>query len=159
MVSCATLLAAHPLVTVNAALNATATILLVAGYLLIKRRREIAHRNVMLAAFGVSVAFLACYLYYHIVVMQGRSTPFTETGPVRYAYYAILISHIILAATVPFLAAANIYLGLIDARLRHRRLARWTFPIWLYVSITGVVIYLMLYHLYPPPAPNPIISS
>jgi uncharacterized membrane protein YozB (DUF420 family) len=91
--------------------------------------------------------------------MHGRSTPFAETGPVRYAYYSILISHIILAATVPFLAAANIYLGLIDSRQRHRRLARWTFPIWLYVSITGVVIYLMLYHLYPPLAPNPIISS
>jgi uncharacterized membrane protein YozB (DUF420 family) len=151
--------AAHPLVTVNAALNATATVLLVAGYILIKRRREIAHRNVMLAAFGVSVAFLACYLVYHVGVMRGKSTPFSETGPVRYAYYAILISHIILAATVPFLAAANIYLGLIDSRQRHRRLARWTFPIWLYVSITGVVIYVMLYHLYPPLAPNPIIST
>jgi putative membrane protein len=150
--------AAHPLVTVNAALNATATVLLVAGYLLIKRKHEIAHRNVMLAAFGVSVAFLTCYLIYHVGVMQGKSTPFAETGPVRYAYYAILISHIILAATVPFLAAANIYLGLIDSRQRHRRLARWTFPIWLYVSITGVVIYVMLYHLYPPTVPNPIIS-
>jgi uncharacterized membrane protein YozB (DUF420 family) len=152
------IVATHPLVTVNAALNATATVLLVAGYILIKRKRETSHRNVMLAAFGVSVAFLACYLVYHIGVMEGKSTPFTETGPVRYAYYSILISHIILAATVPFLAAANIYLGLIDSRQRHRRLARWTFPIWLYVSITGVVIYVMLYHLYPPQAPNPIMS-
>ena len=101
------LLAAHALVTVNAALNATATVLLIAGYLLIKRRREVAHRNVMLAAFGVSVAFLGCYLYYHIVELQGRSTPFTATGPIRRVYFAILISHIILAATVPFLAAAN----------------------------------------------------
>ena len=159
MVSSASLIAAHPLVTVNAALNATATVLLVVGYLLIKRKREMAHRNVMLAAFAVSVAFLTCYLVYHVGVMQGKSTPFTQTGPVRYAYYTILISHIILAVTVPFLAAANIYLGLIDSRQRHRRLARWTFPIWLYVSITGVIIYLMLYHLYPTPADIPIIRA
>ncbi|MEX2140728.1 MAG: DUF420 domain-containing protein [Pirellulales bacterium] len=151
------LLAAHPLATVNAALNAAATVLLIVGYVLIKQKREIAHRNVMLAAFGVSVAFLACYLYYHIVEMQGRSTPFTGAGPVRYAYYTILISHVILAAAVPFLAAANIYLGLANLRYRHRRLARWTFPIWLYVSITGVVIYWMLYHLYPPSSPTSTI--
>jgi putative membrane protein len=154
MVYSLTLFAAHPLVTVNAALNATATVLLIAGYVLIKQKREIAHRNVMLVAFGVSVAFLTCYLVYHIGVMQGKSTVFTGTGPVRYAYYTILISHVILAAAVPFLAAANIYLGLADRRERHRRLARWTFPIWLYVSITGVVIYWMLYHLYPPPSPT-----
>ena len=146
------LFAAHPLVTVNAALNGLATVLLVAGYVLIKRKRETAHRNVMLAAFGVSVAFLACYLVYHIVIMGGKSTPFTATGPVRLVYFTILVSHVILAAAVPFLAAANIYLGLADRRYRHRRLARWTYPIWLYVSITGVVIYLMLYHLYPPPS-------
>jgi uncharacterized membrane protein YozB (DUF420 family) len=153
------LFAAHPLVTVNAALNATATVLLVAGYLLIKRRREIAHRNAMLAAFAVSMAFLACYLVYHIGVMQGKSTPFTGTGPVRSVYFVILISHIILAAAVPFLAAANIYLGLADKRRAHRRLARWTFPIWLYVSITGVVIYWMLYHLYAPPADTLIMRT
>ena len=148
------LFAAHPLVTVNAVLNATATVLLVAGFVLIKRKREVAHRNVMLAAFGVSVAFLTCYLVYHIVIMGGKSTPFTGAGAVRYFYFTILISHIILAATVPFLAAANIYLGLADRRDRHRRLARWTFPIWLYVSVTGVLIYWMLYHLYPPSAPT-----
>jgi putative membrane protein len=142
--------AAHPLATLNALLNAAATILLVAGYVLIKREREIAHRNVMLAAFGVSVAFLGSYLWYHTVVMAGKSMPFLGTGAVRPAYYTILITHVILAATVPFLAAWNIWLGLTDQRLRHRRLARWTFPIWLYVSITGVVIYWMLYHLYPP---------
>jgi uncharacterized membrane protein YozB (DUF420 family) len=89
--------------------------------------------------------------------MQGKSTPFTGAGPVRYLYFTILISHIVLAAAVPFLAAANIYLGLADLRYRHRRLARWTFPIWLYVSITGVLIYWMLYHLYPPLSPTPIM--
>jgi uncharacterized membrane protein YozB (DUF420 family) len=151
------LFAAHPLVTVNAALNGLATLLLLAGYVLIKQKREIAHRNVMLAAFGVSVAFLVCYLVYHVGVMQGKSTPFTGAGPVRYLYFTILISHIVLAAAVPFLAAANIYLGLADLRYRHRRLARWTFPIWLYVSITGVLIYWMLYHLYPPLSPTPIM--
>lgn len=153
------LLGAHPLVSVNAALNGLATVLLVAGYVLIKRHREIAHRNVMLLAFAVSVGFLACYLYYHLVVMQGQSTPFTQTGPVRYLYFVILISHIVLAATVPFLAAANIYLGLTDRRYRHRRLARWTFPIWLYVSVTGVLIYWMLYHLYPPATDSLIMTT
>jgi putative membrane protein len=157
MVILSPLFAAHPLVTVNAALNGLATLLLLVGYVLIKQKREIAHRNVMLAAFCVSVVFLTCYLVYHIGVMQGKSTPFTAAGPVRYLYYTILISHIILAAAVPFLAAANIYLGLADLRYRHRRLARWTFPIWLYVSITGVVIYWMLYHLYPPLLPTPIM--
>jgi len=144
------LLAVHPLASVNAALNATAAVLLLAGYVLIKRKREKAHRNVMLAAFGVSVAFLACYLVYHVGVMKGKSTPFNGAGPIRLAYFGMLISHIVLAAAVPFLAASNIYLGFADRRYRHRRLARWTFPIWLYVSITGVMIYWMLYHLYPP---------
>ena len=154
-----TLFAAHPLVTVNAALNATATVLLLAGYVLIKRKREIAHRNTMLAAFGVSVAFLTCYLVYHIFIMKGASTPITGAGPVRQVYFAILISHIVLAAAVPFLAATTIYLGLANRRERHRRLARWTFPIWLYVSITGVLIYWMLYHLYPPPLADLIMTA
>jgi putative membrane protein len=143
------LLAVHPLPMVNAILNALATVLLIAGYILIRRKRETAHRNTMLAAFAVSVGFLACYLYYHVVVMQGRSTPFQGTGPIRYAYYAILLTHILLAALVPFLAAVTIYFGLADRRYGHRRLARWTYPIWLYVSVTGVAIYWMLYHLYP----------
>jgi putative membrane protein len=144
------LFAAHPLATANASLNAVAALLLVAGYVLIKRKQEIAHRNVMLAAFAVSIAFLVCYLVYHIGVMRGRSMPFGGEGIVKYAYYTMLISHIVLAATVPFLAAGNIYLGLADRRYRHRRLARWTFPIWLYVSVTGVLIYWLLYHLYSP---------
>jgi len=131
----------------NATLNATATVLLIAGYVLIRRRRELAHKRVMLTAFGVSVAFLASYLTYHIG--HGAATRFTGQGLIRPVYFAILISHIILAATVPVLAIVTIILGLRDRRLAHRRWARWTFPIWLYVSITGVVIYVMLYHLYP----------
>jgi len=132
---------------VNAALNATATVLLVAGYMLIRRRRELAHKRVMLMAFSVSVLFLASYLTYHIG--HGAATPFTGQGLIRPVYFTILISHIILAAAVPVLAMVTIVLGLRDRRLAHLRWARWTFPIWLYVSVTGVVIYMLLYHLYP----------
>ncbi len=137
---------AHPLVHVNALLNATATVLLVAGYVMIRQRRETAHKRLMLTAFGVSVAFLVCYLVYH---WQVGSVRFTGTGAIRVVYLAILVSHIVLAAVVPFLAGATIYLGLRDRRQKHRKVARWTFPIWLYVSVTGVIVYLMLYHLYP----------
>ncbi|MGI9458104.1 MAG: DUF420 domain-containing protein [Aeoliella sp.] len=159
--------AAHPLVHVNASLNCLATLLLIIGFVLIRRRNEAAHKCVMLAAFGVSIAFLACYLTYHSIELH---TPFTHEGPVRYVYFAILISHILLAITVPFLAIPTIVLGMRThgnwlptrirqlsetdqheyrhrSRLRHRWLAKITFPIWLYVSITGVVVYVMLYHL------------
>jgi uncharacterized membrane protein YozB (DUF420 family) len=106
----------------------------------------------MLAAFAVSTVFLVCYLTYHVGGrLAGRSEIcFTEPSPIRYIYFSILISHVLLAFTVPVLAIATIWLGLKDRRAAHRRLAWWTFPIWLYVSVTGVVIYLMLYHLYPP---------
>jgi uncharacterized membrane protein YozB (DUF420 family) len=132
--------------TINASLNATATILLVVGYWLIKRRQETAHRWVMLVAFGVSMLFLTCYLIYHAHVGHVR---FEGPESIRSAYYAMLLSHVVLAACVPVLAGRTIYLGLYDRREAHRRWANWTFPIWLYVSITGVVIYFMLYHLYP----------
>jgi len=141
---------------INASLNAIATVLLVSGYVLIKRRREVAHKWTMLSCFGVSVAFLCCYLFYHIVVKKGESTKFPDYPPVaiRVTYLAILLSHIVLAAAVPFLAGVTIYFGFREERqkqrLKHRQLARWTFPIWLYVSVTGVLVYLMLYHLFPP---------
>ena len=137
---------------VNASLNALAMVLLLVGYGLIKRGHEGAHRRTMVACFGVSVLFLACYLYYHIVVKAGASTKFPDYPPtlVRYSYYLMLLSHILLAALVPFLALWTIYLGYRDQRTRHRRLARWTFPIWLYVSVTGVLVYLLLYQVYPP---------
>jgi uncharacterized membrane protein YozB (DUF420 family) len=144
----------HPLATTNAALNFTAMVLLLVGYALIKARKEAAHKWTMLSAFGVSVAFLASYLTYHFApppVGIGGSVPFTGTGPVRIVYFTILATHILLAAIVPVLALMTIYRGLKDQREKHRRLARWTFPIWLYVSVTGVVIYVMLYHLYPAP--------
>ena len=155
--------AGHVLVHVNAALNSLATVLLITGLMLIKRGRQRAHGRVMLSAFGVSCAFLACYLVYHY---QVGSVKFTHPGVVRYVYLTILATHVVLAATVPFLALLTIAFGLVGtgwggaARLpvetqqrllaRHRKLARWTFPIWLYVSITGVVVYVMLYHLWPP---------
>ena len=140
---------------VSASLNALATVLLLVGYVLIKQRREEAHKRTMFAAFAVSIVFLVCYLIYHRYAGHVR---FSGPSPVREFYWGLLLTHVVLAATVPFLAVATIYLGLKDQRLAHRRLARWTFPIWLYVSITGVVIYVMLYHLYPPAVEQPTIS-
>jgi putative membrane protein len=135
---------------VNAALNALATVLLITGYVLIKRQNEQAHKWAMLACFGVSVAFLACYVTYHLNIVGG-SKRFPSYPPqfIRYSYYGLLLSHILLAASVPFLAVATIWLGLADNRRWHRRLAKWTFPIWLYVSVTGVIVYLLLYQIYP----------
>ena len=139
---------------VNASLNALATVLLLVGFVLIKRRQEAAHKWTMLTCFGVSVLFLVCYLTYHY---YAGSKPFptdTNYAPlgVRYTYYGILLTHVILAALVPFLAIATIITGLRDNRPWHLRLAKVTFPIWLYVSVTGVVVYLMLYQLYQPPS-------
>jgi uncharacterized membrane protein YozB (DUF420 family) len=140
-------LTVHELPAVNATLNALAAVILVVGWLQIKAGHERAHKISMFAAFAVSIAFLTCYLVYHF---QVGSVPFTGPAEVRPVYFAILLTHVVLAMTVPFLASITIYLGLKDRRAQHRRLARWTFPIWLYVSITGVVIYVMLYHLYAP---------
>lgn len=135
---------------IDATLNGIATVLLVTGYALIRRGKVDAHRRTMLACFGVSVLFLICYLTYHF---NEPSKPFPKTGYpswMRYGYYVLLATHVILAAIVPFLAIRTIYLGLRDRRVEHRRLARWTFPIWLYVSVTGVAVYIILYWLCPP---------
>lgn len=161
------LLAAHPLVHVNATLNATAAVLLVIGLVLIQLRRETAHKRVMLAAFAVSIVFLGCYLYYHSLEL---TTPYRGEGlDHTFYYYFLLPSHVILAMAVPVLAIFTIVHGLrahgdlVPKRLAqasdtdrqtfarhsravHRRWARITFPIWLYVSVTGVLVYLMLYH-------------
>ena len=140
------LLAIHPLATTDAALNATAAILLIVGLALIKQRRERAHKWTMLTAFAVSSVFLGCYLYYHFTTSPVH---FAGHGLIQFVYFAILYSHIALALTVPPLAIATIYFGLRDRRAKHRRLARWTYPIWLCVSVTGVIVYVMLYHLFP----------
>ncbi len=140
------LLAIHPLATTDAVLNATAAVLLVVGLVLIKQRREQAHKWTMLAAFAVSSVFLGCYLTYHLT---NKPVPFGGQGPIRAVYRVILYSHILLALTVPPLAITTIYFGLRDRRAKHLRLAHWTYPIWLYVSVTGVIVYLLLYHLFP----------
>ncbi|MEX2111659.1 MAG: DUF420 domain-containing protein [Pirellulales bacterium] len=154
--------AVQVLPTVNATLNALAAVLLVVGWVLIKQGRERAHKWTMMTAFGVSVVFLACYLTYHYALKaQYDVAGVAFQGPpnVRTAYLTMLASHVILAAAVPFLAAGTIYLGLRDRRQRHRRLARWTLPIWLYVSVTGVIVYVMLYHIYPSAPGKPIIEE
>lgn len=132
----------HTLPAVNATLNGTAAVLLTTGYILIRRRAIEAHRKVMIAAFAVSSLFLVCYLVYHA---QVGSVHYPHTGIIRTVYYTILITHTLLAATVPVLAIISLRRGLRGDFQRHRRIARWTLPIWLYVSVTGVVVYLMLY--------------
>ena len=128
----------------NAALNATAAVLLVIGYVLIRQRRLRAHRAVMLAAFGMSTLFLISYVVYHANV---GSRPFTGQGPIRAVYFTILISHIILAAAIVPMALITLTRGLRERFDRHVPIARWTLPIWLYVSVTGVIVYLMLYQM------------
>jgi putative membrane protein len=130
--------------SVNAVLNATAAVLLVWGYLLIRRKQIETHRKVMQTAFVVSCLFLACYLIYHF---QVGHVVFQKTGVIRTVYLSLLTSHTVLAATVPVLAIITLRRGLAGKFDRHRRIARWTLPVWLYVSVTGVVVYLMLYHL------------
>jgi len=128
--------------TVNAALNLAAALLLVWGYWLIRHRRIQAHRRVMKSAFAVSCVFLVCYLVYHA---QAGSKHFGHTGALRTLYLTILATHTVLAAAVPVLAILTLRRGLAQRVDAHRRIARWTLPIWLYVSVTGVVVYAMLY--------------
>lgn len=129
---------------VNAILNATCAVLLVWGYILIRGRRKQAHKRVMITAFVTSCAFLTCYLIYHWHV---GSVHFPRTGAIRTVYLSILATHTMLAATVPVLAIITLNRGLSSRFDKHRAIARWTLPIWLYVSATGVVVYLMLYKL------------
>ena len=133
---------------VNAGLNGLALTLLVTGRRLVKQGRIDAHRRVMLSAFGVSSLFLFFYVS-HKVSRGFENTTFHAEGAAKFAYLALLFSHVVLAATVPVLAILLIRLGLRDERPKHRRLARIAWPIWMYVSVTGVVIYVLLYHLNP----------
>jgi uncharacterized membrane protein YozB (DUF420 family) len=128
--------------SINALLNGTAAILLIWGYRLIRRKRIETHRRVMLSAFMVSCLFLVCYLVYHY---QAGHVVYQKTGIIRGVYLTLLASHTVLAAAVPFLAVITLRRGLAARFDRHRQIARWTLPIWLYVSVTGVVVYLMLY--------------
>lgn len=129
---------------VNATLNSLATVLLIAAWVLVKRRRLTAHRNFMIAALACSVLFLTSYLIYHA---QVGSVRFQGTGPVRTVYFTILLTHTVLAALVPFLVAVTVWRAYRKRWDRHVRIARWTLPIWLYVSVTGVVVYWMLYQM------------
>jgi len=127
---------------VNAFLNGTSAVLLAAGYLFIRRKRVTAHKFCMGTAFGVSCLFLVSYLVHHY---QVGSVPFSGQGWIRSVYLVLLISHIILAAFIVPLALVTIYRALGEQFDRHKRIARWTLPIWLYVSVTGVIVYIMLY--------------
>ena len=132
----------HDLPAVNASLNALSGILLTIGYVLIRKRRIAQHRAVMIAAFVTSSIFLVCYLVYHA---QVGNVPFMRHGFVRPLYFSILITHITLAAAVPPLAIITLTRGLRGRYDKHRRIARWTWPIWMYVSVTGVLVYVLLY--------------
>jgi putative membrane protein len=129
----------------NASLNATAAVLLVAGYTFIRRGNVRLHRASMLSAFAVSTLFLLSYVVYH---SNAGSKRFPGQGPIRAVYFVILITHVVLAAAVPPLALVTLARGLKGRFKRHVAIARWTLPIWLYVSVTGVVVYLMLYRMY-----------
>jgi uncharacterized membrane protein YozB (DUF420 family) len=131
--------------TLNATLNGIAAMLLVSGYVLIKRGRQRQHQWCMISALITSALFLVSYVIYHV---NAGSRPFEGQGAIRFVYFTILITHVILAATIVPLALVTAARGLRAQFDRHVRIARWTFPIWLYVSVTGVVIYLMLYQLY-----------
>ena len=139
-------MAISDLPTVNALLNGTSAVLLTIGFYFIRRRQWKTHRNFMLAAFMTSVLFLISYLIYHFNV---GSVPFQGQGVVRVVYFLILISHVFLAALIVPLALLTLWRAFQGHIGKHRRIARWTLPLWLYVSVTGVVVYLMLYHLYP----------
>jgi uncharacterized membrane protein YozB (DUF420 family) len=132
------------LATVNAVLNGGAACLLLIGYAFIRRRNIKAHRTCMVTAFVLSSLFLVTYLLHHA---QVGSVPFQHQGWIRSVYFAVLVPHVALAAAIVPLALLTIYRGLTDRIVKHRRIARWTLPLWLYVSVSGVAVYFMLYHL------------
>lgn len=132
----------HDLPAVNATLNALSGVLLLVGYLLIRSGRRHRHRQVMIAAFTTSALFLVCYIVYHA---QVGSVRFTRQGFVRPLYFSILITHVTLAAVVLPMAVLTLSRGLQARYPKHRAIAQWTFPIWMYVSVTGVLVYVLLY--------------
>ena len=136
------MISASQLPDLNAALNSLSAVFLLAGYRFIRLKNQQAHRRCMLAAFNCSILFLVSYLVYHY---QVGSVSFKGQGWIRPVYFIILLTHTILATTVVPLALVTLVRALRERFDAHRRIARWTFPIWLYVSVTGVVVYLMLY--------------
>lgn len=138
------MLSLYDLPALNAFLNSGSFALLLSGFFFIKRGKTAAHKRCMIAAFTVSVLFLISYLVYHY---QAGSVRFTKEGWIRPVYFTILISHTLLAMAVPPLAAITLFRALKKRFARHKQIARWTLPVWMYVSVTGVVIYWMLYQL------------
>ena len=138
----------HSLPAVNATLNGASAVLLASGYMLIRRGRRNAHHWVMISAFTVSVIFLISYLTYHYYLIAHNEgvLHYPHAGALRTVYLTILFTHTVLAATVPVLAIITLRRALKGDFVRHRRIARWTLPIWMYVGVTGVVVYFMLYH-------------
>jgi uncharacterized membrane protein YozB (DUF420 family) len=136
----------YDLPLVNASLNATATVLLLIARRQIKQRRIENHKKVMISAFIVSIIFLICYLIYHYNVL---SVPFKNPGWFKPIYLTLLVSHVLLAVTVPVFATISLRRGLRRDDVKHRKIVKYTYPIWLYVSITGVLIYLLLYQIFP----------
>ena len=128
----------------NASLNALASLFLLAGYVFVRRKRIAAHRACMLGALATSALFLTSYLIYHYNV---GSRPFTGTGPIRLVYFAILISHVLLAIAIVPMVLVTVSRALAGRFDRHRRIARITWPLWMYVSVTGVIVYVMLYRM------------
>jgi putative membrane protein len=142
----------YDLPAVNASLNALSAILLTAGYIFIRRKNIIAHRNCMISAFCVSVIFLCCYLTYHTylaVELHRGPTRFVNPHWFRHIYLAILISHTILAIVIVPMILITISRALRERFDKHKQIARWTWPLWMYVSVTGVIVYLLLYQIFP----------
>jgi len=138
----------HYLPSVDATLNAASAIFLTLGFFFIRQKNIRAHKTCMLSAFATSMVFLVCYLTYHY--FHG-TTHFPGQGAIRRFYFALLGSHTVLAALIVPLALTTLYRAWRQRFQQHKRIARWTLPVWLYVSVTGVVIYWMLYYLYPTP--------
>jgi len=132
----------------NAVLNATATVLLTAGFIAIKQGKRDLHRRIMKGACAVSAVFLVGYVT-HKALVRGVHTPFGGEGAIRTVYYAMLLSHVVLAMAIAYLVPRTFWLAIRSDIARHRAWARWTFPIWYYVSITGVLVYLFLYQWWP----------
>lgn len=130
---------------VDATLNAVSACLLTLGYFFIRRRKILAHKICMVSAFAASTAFLVCYLIYHY---HHGATRFAGQGAVRWVYFSLLGSHTVLAAVIVPMVLITLYRAVRERYDLHKRIARWTLPIWLYVSVTGVIVYWMLYHLY-----------
>lgn len=138
----------HDIPALNASLNALATVLMTAGFVFIRRGNREAHRACMLSAGAVSAVFLVGYVA-HKILVRGVHTPFGGEGAIRSVYYTMLISHIILAIAIAYLVPRTFWLAIKGEYERHRSWARWTFPIWYYVSVTGVLVYLFLYVWWP----------